>query len=211
MDITVDDPLLEQSLYQEVFEIVVKEYFECSRSESITTHKVDSISPDELNVLRYACGYVGRKLLKCYEKKHGDVAQQYVTCLNEMAVEGEGTDLLVYTKHWLELVNRGRLFPLSDEAFRFFIEIELCVRTYLPHQLLKTHSEIDFTKNVHDKVFSDEDVQFHWTLLSQNIQDSDSSDVLLKEIIKLWITIRGFSITGYWLELYKEKEKNTIK
>ena len=99
LDITVDDPLLEQSLYQEVFEIVAKEYFECSRSESITTHKVDSISPDELNVLRYACGYVGRKLLKCYEKKHGDVAQQYVTCLNEMAVEREGTDLLVYTKH----------------------------------------------------------------------------------------------------------------
>ena len=54
-------------------------------------------------------------------------------------------------------------------------------------------------------------IQFHWTLLSQNIQVSDSSDVLLKEIIKLWITNRGFSITGYWMELYKEKEKNTIK
>ena len=213
LGITIDDSLLEQSIYQEVFEIVVKEYFECSSCtcESTARCTVDSISPDELNVLRYACGYVARKLLKHYEKKRGDVVEQYVTCLGDMAVEGEGADLLAYTKRWLELVNRGGLYPLSDEAFRFFIEIELCVRTYLPHQLLKTNSEVDFSQNVHDKIFNDEDVQFYWTLLSCNIDDSDSSDVLLKEIIKLWVTIRGFSITGYWMEVYKKKEKSTIK
>ncbi len=211
LGIVIEDPLLEQSFYQNIFEVVIKEYFECSRSESTARSKADSISPEELNVLRYACGYVALKLQKCYEKMHGDIAQQYVTCLSEMAVDGEGNDLLDYTKRWLELVNRGGLFPLSDEAFRFFVEIEICVRTYLPQQLLKPSSEVDFTENVHDKVFCDEDVQFHWTLLSQHIQDSESSDELLKEIIKLWITIRGFSITGYWMELYKEKEKNNIK
>ena len=135
----LDNPLLEQSVCQEVFEVVVKEYFDCSVSESMT-------KPDELNVLRYACGYVGRKLLKQYEKKHEDVAVQYVACLGEMAVEGEGSDVLSYTKQWLELVNRGGLFPLSDEAFRFFIEIELCVCTYLRHHLLRPHSEAGFTK-----------------------------------------------------------------
>jgi len=211
LGIIIEDRLLEQSFYQELFEVVIKEYFECSRPESTAKSKVDSISPDELNVLCYACGYVARKLLKCYEKKHGDIAQQYVTCLSEMAVDGDGDDLLGYTKHWLALVNRGGLFPLNDETFRFFVEIEMCVRTYLPEQLLKPNNERDFTENVHYKVFCDEDVQFHWTLLSHHIQDSESSDVLLKEIIKLWITIRGFSITGYWMELYKEKEKYTIK
>ena len=49
--------------------------------------------------------------------------EQYITCLGEMAVEG-GDDLLAYTKHWLKLVNRGGLFLLIDDAFRFFIEIE---------------------------------------------------------------------------------------
>ncbi len=87
-------------------------------------------------------------------------------------------------------------------AFRFFIEVELCVRTYLPHQLMKTHSEVEFASNVHDKIFSDEDVQFHWTLLSQNIHDTVSSDALLMEVIKLWVTIRVFSTTGYWMEVY---------
>ena len=41
-------------------------------------------------------------------------------------------------------------------------------------------------------------VQFYWTFLSQNKLDSDFSDILLKEVIKLWITIKGFSIAGYW-------------
>ena len=136
-------------------------------------------------MLCYACGYVVRMLLKQYEKKHGDVAVQYVACLGEMAVEGESSDLLAYTKQWLELVNRGGLFPLSDEAFRLFIEIELCVRTYLPHHLLKPHSGAGFTENVHDKVFNDENVQFYWSLLSQDINNSDTSNVLLKKIIKL--------------------------
>ncbi len=211
LNIVIDDPLLEQSLYQELFEIVLKEYFDCKSSDCVVKPKADSISPDELNVLRYACGYVAQKLLKRYEKKHGEVMEQYATCLSEMAVVGEGADLLTYTKRWLELVNRGGLFPLSDEAFRFFIEVELCVRTYLPHQLMKTHSEVEFATNVHDKIFSDEDVQFHWTLLSQNIHDTVSSDALLMEVIKLWVTIRGFSTTGYWMEVYKEKEKTTIK
>ena len=141
LDIAIDDPILEQSEYQQVFEVVMKEYFDCSVSESMTKCTVYSFSPDEINVLHYACGYVVRKQLKQYEKNHGDVAVQYVASLGEMAVVGENSDLLAYTKQWLELVNPEGLFPLSDEAFRFFIEIELCVRIYLPHHLLRPHSE----------------------------------------------------------------------
>ena len=51
LDITIDDPLLEQSVYQEVFEVVMKEYFDCSVSESMTKCTVDNISPNELNVI----------------------------------------------------------------------------------------------------------------------------------------------------------------
>ncbi len=33
LGIVIEDPLLEQSFYQNIFEVVIKEYFECSRSE----------------------------------------------------------------------------------------------------------------------------------------------------------------------------------
>ena len=147
-------------------------------------------------MLRYACKYVEHKLLKQYEKKHGDMAVQCVACLGEMAVEGEGSDLLAYTKQWLESVNRGGLFPLSDEAFRLFIEKELCVhRTYLPHHLLRPHSKAGFTESVHDKV----------VLLDSAVTRYKRFGLLLKEIIKLWVTVKGFSITRCWMEVYKKE------
>lgn len=36
---------------------------------------------EELNALRYACGYVGFKLLKKYEKRSGKKADQFEMCL----------------------------------------------------------------------------------------------------------------------------------
>ena len=43
-----------------------------------------------------------------------------------MAVVGESTEFLDYTREWLSKVNRKGLFPLNDETFRLFIEIEVC-------------------------------------------------------------------------------------
>ena len=70
-----DDPLLEQSLYTEIHQTVVKEYFEYTHVPMMGRSQFDSILTDELNILRYACGYVARNLLKCYEKQSGEVAQ----------------------------------------------------------------------------------------------------------------------------------------
>ena len=99
-------------------------------------------------------------------------------------------DILVCIAHFsiysVELVNRGGLFPLNDDAFRLFIEIELCVRIFLPEHMLRTQSDKDtFLQNVHDKISLEEDVQFYWTLLSQELLED--TETLLKEIIKLWV------------------------
>ena len=39
------------------------------------------LSTDELNVMRYVAGYIAYKLLKKYEKRSGDVIEQYY-CLS---------------------------------------------------------------------------------------------------------------------------------
>lgn len=124
LGVGIDDPLLEQSFFQEIYEMLMKEYFESISvsGSSRNTVDIDSITTDEMNVIRYACGYVARSLLKRYERKSGDVYEEYVACLGDMAVEGDNeTDLLSYTRKWLDLVNRGGLFPLNDETFQFFI------------------------------------------------------------------------------------------
>ena len=168
LNIEIDDPLLQQSLFQEVFEMCLCEHFascnsveECCNESTISS----ALTSDELNVMRYACGYVPRSLLKKYEQKTGEVNSQYATCLGEMAVEG-GEDFLSYSRRWFELVNRGGLYPLHNEAFHLFIEIEKCVRFYLPKHALRTEADKEsFKRNVHDNIFQNEDVQFHWGII----------------------------------------------
>ena len=60
---------------------------------------------------------------------------------------------------------------------------------------------IDVVAEVHD-------VQFYWSLNSPDVDESESSK-LLKDIITLWVTIRGFSITSAWMEAYKCATKTT--
>ena len=91
LNVNVDDSLLEQSVYQEVFEMCMQEYYVSKSSNTTECNLEVSISTD-LNTMRSVCGYVARSLLKRYEKKFGEVYSQYATCLGEMAVEGHEGD-----------------------------------------------------------------------------------------------------------------------
>ena len=130
-----------------------------------------------------------------------------------MAVEGiEGDDLLTYTRKWFTLVNRGGLFPLNNNSFSMFIEIEKCVRHLLPQCMIRNDNDkASFKKSVLERITREESVQFYWTLLSQDIEEEENSEGLLSEIVSLWITIRGYSITASWMEEYKKKKQKTIQ
>ena len=175
----VQDPLLYQSLLSELFEVLLKEHFQESNSRQQGEQVSIELTTDELNVLRYACGYVARVILKKYEKKSGEVASQYIQCLGDMAVEGEGEDLQEYTKKWFEIVNRGGLYPLNDETFRFFVQIEKKVKVLLPKHAVTVSDKDTFKDSVVDKIVEDEDVDFTWTLISQDIYNPDDSEALL--------------------------------
>ena len=65
-------------------------------------------------------------------------------------------------------------------------------------------SRDSFKQNVHDKVFENVDVLFLWALLSQDIHGlEDDAESLLKEVISLWVTIRGFAMAASRMEVYK--------
>ena len=57
-------------------------------------------------------------------------------------------------------------------------------------------------------VLGNESVQFFGTILSVDISNEEDAIKLLREIVTLWITIRGFSIAGEWLEKYKQHKKS---
>ena len=127
-------------------------------------------------------------------------------CLGELAVSSGQEDFLEYTREWMEKVNRGGLVPLNNTTFSLFVSIEKRVKILLPaHAVKGPSSEDQFKADVIDKIVQDDDVQWYWILLSQNIHAEDNATELLTEIVKLWVTIRGFSFSATLMELYKQK------
>lgn len=146
-------------------------------------------------------------LLKKHEKSFSDISVQFVECLGAMAVNGDESSFLNYTLEWGRIINRGGLFEINDNAYQLFKEIEIKIQKKLLSILESTLSLPSKRELVIDAVASDDDVQFHWVLLSCDITNEEDAISLLKEIIGLWLTIRGFSIAGTWLEQYKYKNK----
>ena len=102
LDIPYDDDLLQQSANKELFEIILQTQFSvstCFQSCAATSIQSLEIPSDELNALRYACGYVPYALLKQYEKRSSNKYDEFIECLGEMAVRSEvgSEDFLSYT------------------------------------------------------------------------------------------------------------------
>ena len=171
---------------------------------------VPKLTEDEENVIRYAAGYVALKLLKKYEVS----TPEYIECLSTMAVAGDDSSLLEYTSEWTRQVNRGGLFEVNDMCFSLFREIELKTRQHLPSVLSQsTSSDSDSNKKeiVISTALGNESLQFYWTILSVDISTEEDAIKLLREIVSFWITIRGFSIAGEWLEKYKQVKKSETR
>ena len=57
---------------------------------------------------------------------------------------------------------------------------------------------------------TDEDVQFHWSMLAVN-WDNEEADALLPMLAEQWVTVRGFSFTSGWMEKFKQTAKKSIQ
>ena len=217
LSVKCDDQLLAQSTNQKLFEMILTKHFcsyvpgEIGQGTSDNASDEISLTKDELNALQYVGGFVPHALLKRFERNIGKKYDHFYECLGEMAVVSETSDFLEYTKEWISKVNRGGLFPLNDMTFLMFVAIEKQVRCLLPGHLLQSSASDEFQKNVIGKIVSNDDVQWQWTLISQLIDSEEDAVWLLGEIVKLYVTIRGFSIAATWMEVYKKGVKRGTK
>ena len=175
------------------------------------------ITEDEQRIIRYACGYVGMKLHNKFLKQHGEKAARFVECINQMYEDGPSSSLLDYTREWIDRVNRGGLFDVSDEAFMLFFSIEEAMRgklvKHLKRSIVQSPQQSEEEKAaIIAFVVADCDVQYRWDVLAENaIREEKDSLELLQQMVSLWLTIRGFSITKTWVEDYKQKSITTTR
>ena len=132
-----------------------------------------------------------------------------IECLSTMAVTGYESDCLEYTTQWIACVNRGGLDEINDSTYTLFTEIEVRVRKHLYVAFNRLTTEENLRDAIIDSVASDEDVQFYWTILSVDIENEEKATLVLKQIIGLWLTVRGFSIAGKWMDQYLQISKQS--
>ena len=216
LHINQSDDILQQSVNQKIIEMILPT--QLSTSAQTKPKTTIQLNKDELNALHYACGYVPHQLIRKYQKRVGCKCEKFVECLKEMALHGEATcaqdhDFQSYTRQWVEKVDRGGLFHLNDTAFDFFVSVEREVQAILPTYMSEhsAGSKDDFKDKVIRAVIGSEDVHQNWALISHCLDSEDDALELLEDIVTLWVTVRGFSITETWLETYKAKQKKNTK
>ena len=215
------EPLFHQTVNLLVFEGFLKDYFKpsVSKEHGSMDNATEGLqfSKDELNILRYACGYVVLKVLKRYKqqlqskarKKENETGEvQCEVCLNHMIGCGEDDAVTQYTSEWFDRTNRGGLFSVNSATFTFFLAVETVTRKHLPQCSIQNHKN---TKDLIVKAIAENcDVQFFWTLISQEIDGEEDAIKLLEDIATMWVTIRGFSLASAWLEEYKRNKGVTV-
>ena len=107
---------------------------------------------------------------------------------------------------WLVAVNRGGLIAVDDSVYHLFLAVELEIRQHL--SAANVSQDTNVKKILLDKVFANEEVLFHWEIISHNWEPVESLE-LLKIMIEHFITVRGFSFVAGFMELYKQTKKRS--
>ena len=106
----------------------------------------------------------------------------------------------------MNAIDRGGLYRIKDEVLMLFHSIEFEARRYL-HLVEQQQTPPEV---VIEEVVDNIDVQYHWTSIASEI-DEEPAQLLLNEIVRLWLAIRGNSEAGAFLEQYKRQNKRATK
>lgn len=204
-----DDPLLIQLICNHVFHSIIKlELPEPTMPETLTP----TISLEEKNAVCYAAGYVLRSIkLKLSKSKSisDQILVSFITTLHDNEENDDNGAPQEAYREWLRKVNRGGLFVIGDALYETFIAIKMVERKYLKDIENPFYNTIDLESQI-ENVITNEDVLFWWALFTATLEN-DLADILLKKIVKHWITLRGFSFCKNIVEQYKESNKSSLK
>lgn len=169
-----------------------------------TSDHTKHLSVDEHNALRYAAGYVffslkrkyaSNPLLLSWIKQQSD-ADNNVCDPDNL---GDSVNFSNFTKVWVNKVNRGGLFIVSDCAYEVFHAMEQVLRQFLSSIPDNKHLDKDRIISI---LLEDSSIQFYWSMMAFDF-DTNTAQNVLQDVIKLWITIRGHSYASAIVEEYK--------
>ena len=170
-----------------------------------------SLTLVEMNAVRYAAGFIVRKLLK---KCNLDGRAKFAECLQGMIYDECEFQLVSdmaadnfedYTSLWLRKTDRGGLCHVNDATFWLFSEVEILIFDKLQRCMREEHT----VANIVAFTIKDDDILYIWSTIECELTEEESMK-LLSLIIEEWVRLRGHSLCSEIMEAFKrssEKEK----
>ena len=190
---------------------------------------VDSLNTVTLNkseeqALRYACGYIPYSLTKHFRKfPKNEFAVATVSAMQKWHCNSEiesknsketdsatESSFMAYTKTWIDLINRGKLFEVSDETYRFFHAAEVVVKDYLNVKRLKKLSKVDSVKDELMKLLlKNRAVLLTWSVLTEKVNEQ-VADKLKERVLKKFVDMRCSSFCSVYLTCKKMSNPESV-
>ena len=185
-----------------MFKELVKTKY-CPNTTAEGSYVSDDLTHLEYNAIRYTAGYVPRALKKKVAKSHHSNKKDLLLCLNDLSMCDDDDDP-GSSADWIRAVDRGRLIHINNMTFELFLSMEQSIRRCT---CVKAGQELGDARS---QLKEDENILFYWSILTAN-QSNDVSTTILEMVVDLWITVRGFSLAGAWVEEYKITQKKTTQ
>ena len=166
----------------------------------------ESLTYAETNALRFAAGYVCRSVKHLMGSSH-PLKEELVLALVDMCGEDKETDHRDASTDWITSIDidRGGLCHIKDTGYRVFHVMEEELR----NSNVRNLSDCCWDKLVSCLVQS-EHVASYIRMASLDLEPEEEI-VLVWLLVEHWIRIRGFSFTGAYMELYKQKSKKNLQ
>ncbi|XP_019616613.1 PREDICTED: uncharacterized protein LOC109464120 [Branchiostoma belcheri] len=173
------------------------------------TNDDTAMTDAEEQVLRYIAGYIPHALLKRYQKYDSKIAKLYVAFLVQWKVPGNShshTSFLKFTEGWVNAVNRGGLFTVSDQVYLFFRAMEKVVRSTVNTQQLRQDRLKGVKNDIITKLETDFLVNKYWCTLACNITDEKASVALLEKILVYYVNLRCRAFADAYILVKRHKD-----
>ena len=200
--------ILTQHLTMLMFREMIRQRFPLEKGPS-TTEDLPPLSGEEENALRYAAGYVCRNLRKKLERSTHPLKEELILGIMDL-LDDDDDDEEGSCETWMNSIDRGGLWHVSDTTFMVFQSMEEVVREHLRKSNMQSLSLSGGKHILIGKITSGEDVRFNWCIAAADFGEAEEK-ILLEMIVELWVTIRGFSFVSGWIEQYKQANKKTLQ
>ena len=167
------------------------------------------ITCDDANVINYASGYVCRKIYNSIHRSSRPDQAELLHCVKALLKEEDDEEAASLSATWVNEVDRGGLWHVREGTYMLFASMEEEVREHVRFGALKDSKE-RCRERITTAVSSNDEVLFHWCMLTAEIEEIHAQTVL-DMLVALWVTIRGFSLASTFIEMYKHDKKKGLQ